>query len=88
MLNLSTSSNAYTNLVGVPAAGTACGDKTPAYTRVIKNNAAQSLLYLKLNAKTTGKAAPCGNAMPETGAALSAADITMIENWINEGANP
>jgi len=88
-LNLATATTAYTNLVGVPAAGTGCGGKTPAYTRVIKNNAAQSLLYLKLNAKTAGTAAPCGSPMPlGAAAALSTADVTMIEDWINQGANP
>jgi hypothetical protein len=79
----------YTNLVGVPAAGTACGGQTPAVIRVVAGNATQSLLYDKLNAKTTGTAAPCGNPEPEgSAAALSPADMVIIESWINDGANP
>jgi len=88
-LDLSTSDTAYTNLVGVPAAGTTCAGQTPAFIRVVAGNAAQSLLYDKLNAKTTGTAAPCGNPEPEgSAAALSPADMTTIESWINSGANP
>jgi hypothetical protein len=88
-LDLSTSDTAYANLVGVPAAGTACGGQTPAFIRVVAGNAAQSLLYDKLNAKTTGTAAPCGNPEPEGSApALSPADMAIVESWINDGANP
>jgi hypothetical protein len=86
-LDLSTQDNAYTNLVGVLAAGTACG--TSGLSRVVAGNAAQSLLYNKLNAKATGVAAPCGSPEPEGAApALSPTDMGMIERWINAGANP
>jgi hypothetical protein len=88
-LDLSTSDTAYANLVGVKAAGTACGGTTPAFTRVVAGDAAQSLLYLKLDAKTTGTAAPCGNPEPEGDApALVPTDVATIATWINEGANP
>jgi len=86
-LDLSTSSNAYTNLVGVKAAGSACG--TSGLTRVVAGSAATSLLYNKLNAKTTaGAKAPCGNGMPETGTPLSTSDLMVVEMWINSGAAP
>jgi hypothetical protein len=90
-LDLSTSDNAYAALLGdagtgAPAAGTACGGK--GLTRVVPGNPAESLLYNKLNAKTTGKAAPCGNPMPASGAALPTASINVISQWIMEGAKP
>ncbi len=86
-LDLSTSDAAYKALVGVKAAGGKCG--TSGLTRVVAGNAMQSLLYNKLNAKTTKTAAPCGDPMPDGNvAALSAGDITMIQAWINGGANP
>jgi hypothetical protein len=85
---LSTSDNAYTALVGVKAAGASCGTVVPALTRVVAGNATESLFYNKLNAKTLGTAAPCGAAMPKTGDALTTADMTMIEQWINQGAMP
>lgn len=86
-LDLSTSANAYANLVGIKAAGTACG--TSGLTRVVVGSAATSLLYNKLKAKTmAGATAPCGNGMPETGTALTAADLMVVEDWINMGAAP
>jgi hypothetical protein len=87
-LDLSTSDNAYTNLVGVKAAGGSCGTVTPALTRVVAGNAMESLFYNKLNAKTLGTNPPCGAAMPKTGDALTTSDMAMIAAWINQGANP
>jgi hypothetical protein len=87
-LDLSTSDNAYTALVGVKAAGASCGTVVPALTRVVAGNATESLFYNKLNAKTLGTAAPCGAPMPKTGDALTTADMTTIEQWINQGAMP
>jgi hypothetical protein len=86
-LDLSSPDTAYMNLVGVRAAGAACD--TSGLTRVVAGSAAQSLLYDKLDSKTTAVAAPCGSPEPEgSESALSAADMAMIETWINEGANP
>ncbi len=86
-LDLSTSQTAYTNLVGIKAAGSSCG--TSGLTRVVAGNASMSLFYNKLNAKTTNVKAPCGDTMPDgAAAALSAANITLIQSWINGGANP
>jgi hypothetical protein len=49
----------------------------------------QSLLWQKLNAKTTaGAKTPCGDPMPENTTALSASDLQMVANWIDQGANP
>jgi hypothetical protein len=88
-LDLSTSDTAYANLVGVQAAGTACGLQATPFIRVVAGNAMQSLLYNKLDAKTASVAAPCGNPEPEGAVpALSPSDMTVIERWINAGANP
>jgi hypothetical protein len=93
-LDLSTSDNAYVSLLGdagagAPAAGASCGGKNPALIRVVPGNAVGSLLYNKLNAKTTaGAKVPCGSAMPLTGNALSVSSLGVIEQWINSGAKP
>lgn len=79
-LDLSTETLAYNNLVGIAARGTACtgGNRV----RVVRGNAAMSLLYQKLDGTHT-----CGNLMPRGAAALSAAQLTTIRTWINNGAN-
>jgi hypothetical protein len=92
-LDLSTSDSAYLNLLGdagtgAPAAGASCGGKNPPFVRVVPGNPTESLLYLKLNAKTTDGGAPCGSPMPKTGAALSQASMTVISQWITGGAQP
>ena len=85
-LDLSSSTTAYTNLVGVPAAGTACGTKN--LTRVVAGSAATSLLYNKVNSKLAGQpAAPCGAGMPDNATSLTAGQVMDIENWINGGAH-
>jgi hypothetical protein len=85
-LDLSSSTAAYTNLVGVAAAGGACGTKN--LTRVVAGNAATSLLYNKVNAKLAGQpAAPCGAGMPDNATSLTSDQVTEIKNWINGGAH-
>jgi hypothetical protein len=78
-LDISTKEKAYQNLVGVKAAGRDCsgGGKS----RVAPGNAKDSLLIDKL-----GPTPSCGDAMPEDGDPLSAAEITLITEWINAGA--
>jgi hypothetical protein len=88
-LNMSTMSLAYTNLVGVKAAGTeppgsaagyvACG--TTMETRVVPDSSATSLLYNKVNGTQD-----CGVRMPKGDPALSAANIATIKDWIDQGA--
>jgi hypothetical protein len=79
-LDMSTQAKAYTDLVGVKAAGPACG--TSGLTRVVKDDATTSLLYLKVSETTP----PCGSPMPLNGTPLSTAETTMVKDWINGGA--
>ncbi len=74
---------AYNNLVNVKAQGL-CNDGTR--VRVIPNDSANSLLWLKVHWKTDAIAPACGAAMPKAGAALSAAQVDTIKAWINAGA--
>jgi hypothetical protein len=86
---MSTMTLAYMNLVGVKAAGTeppgsaagyvACG--TTMEIRVVPSSSATSLLYNKVNGTQD-----CGVRMPKGGAALSAANIATIKDWIDQGA--
>ena len=82
-LDMSTQATAYANLVGVAAAGSACGGFG---TRVVAGNASISILWEKVNAKTQGTTAVCGSGMPLTGAALTQAQVDEIAAWINAGA--
>jgi hypothetical protein len=76
-LDMSSQSTAFTNLVGVAAAGAECSGKG---TRVVAGDADMSILYQKVTTPT------CGSMMPLGGAAL-ANDLTdEIEGWINAGA--
>ena len=73
-LDMSSQSTAYSNLVGVTAAGPACG--ASGEMRVVPGNSAMSLLYNKIAGTED-----CGNTMPET-----APGVTLIQSWIDEGA--
>ena len=85
-LDMSSSTAAYTNLVGVKSTGTACGTKN--LTRVVAGSAATSLLYNLVNSKLAGQpAAPCGAGMPDNATSLTAAQVLDIKNWINDGAH-
>jgi hypothetical protein len=81
-LDMATQATAYANLVGVPAT-TSAGEK-PACTgdRVVAGSAMTSLLYEKVSEAKP----PCGSEMPPEEPALSIAEQTTIENWINGGA--
>lgn len=78
-LDMSTPENAYANLVGMTAAGPACG--TSNLTRVVPGNSARSLLYMKVSGTQ-----PCGVRMPDALPALSSAAIAQIKSWIDAGA--
>ena len=84
-LEMRTQQEAYANLVGVVAMGTACGfaapDGGPPPTRVIPGDAADSLLYLKIT-----NAQKCGGGMPLDANSLSNDDILTIKAWIDQGA--
>ncbi len=79
-LNMSSPDTAYTDLVSVAAAGSACAGKG---TRVTPGNAATSIMYLKVSPTD---ASPCGYKMPLGGAPLPQAQVDEIASWINAGA--
>ena len=81
-LDMSTQPKAYADLVNVPAV-TPAGE-TPACTgdRVVPNEPSASLLYLKVSESSP----PCGARMPLGGTPLSAAEQTLIKDWITAGA--
>ena len=80
MLDMTTQAVAYTNLVGTPASGSACGGKG---TRVVADQPDMSIMYLKVSLDDP---TPCGGKMPLGGPALSQAQADLIESWINGGA--
>lgn len=85
-LNMSTKALAWANLVGVPAAGSSCA--TSNLERVVKDNAAESLIVQKVESAKP----PCGAQMPlncgKTGApsCLPESAVQELETWINGGA--
>ncbi len=70
-----TASVSYNNLVNINAQSSCTSLK-----RVLPYDAANSVLYKKVSGTT------CGSQMPQ-GGALSTSDITLIRDWINQGAN-
>lgn len=94
-LDMSTPAAAFTNLVGVNAAGTGagtsgitCASVMPPLVRVAPNASATSLLFNKVHSKTIGVQPPCGSAMPlgAPTAVLSQAEDDLIAAWIDAGA--
>jgi hypothetical protein len=90
-LDMSSVDAGYANLVNVAAAGSACGSEDGGSTlvRVVPGNAADSLLYLKVDGFTT--APPCGGAMPKSGEIPDggqAVVVQQIQTWIDQGAQP
>ena len=92
-LDLSSTVRAYWSLVGVPCQGPACSQSG---MRVVPWQPDQSIMYRKLLPSP-----PCGIQMPAdsttfstngtselafSGAALSADDLQLIHDWIQEGA--
>jgi hypothetical protein len=71
---------AYRALVGVAASGPSCGSSDE--IRVVPGNASGSLLFQKISQTTP----PCGVRMPLGGPPLSSALVTLVEDWINAGA--
>jgi hypothetical protein len=86
-LDLSSVDAGYANLVNAAAAGSSCAISS--LVRVVPGNAAQSLLYLKVDGFTT--APPCGGAMPKSGEIPDggqAVVVEQIQTWIDQGALP
>lgn len=73
-LTLSTGAS-YNNLVNINAQSSCLSLK-----RVLPNDADNSVLYRKVSGTS------CGSQMP-MGGTLSTGDITLIRDWINQGAN-
>ena len=71
---------AYEELVGVQASGVACGSSSE--TRVVPGDSSHSLLYQKISQSKP----PCGTQMRVHGQPLSASDVALIAQWIDEGA--
>jgi hypothetical protein len=93
LLDMSTQALAYANLIGVPAAGTGAGTSgvtcaSAMRTRVIPNDSANSLFLDKVSSKVAGVNAACGSPMPlpATAAPLTSAQVALIANWIDTGA--
>jgi hypothetical protein len=79
-LDMSTQSVAFMNLVGVPASGPSC--LTVNEDRVTAGSPSQSVFYSKISASMP----VCGNEMPLGGPFVSAADVTLVSEWITDGA--
>ena len=84
-LDMSTEQQAYANLVGVKASGVSCG--MSGLTRVVAGSAQTSLLFGKVESPLAMTAAFCGDTMPDDGTTLTRTDVTLIQNWIDDGAN-
>lgn len=74
-LDLSSATVSAANLIGVASV------ELPDFDRVEPFNAADSYLYMKI----TADARIAGDPMPARGA-LNPADVTLIERWIDQGA--
>lgn len=70
-----TASQTRNNLVNVEATRACAPDK-----RVVPGNAGQSVLYRRLEGFT------CGDRMPQGGNPIAGSDLTLIRDWINQGA--
>jgi hypothetical protein len=79
-LDMSTKAAAFSDLVGVAAAGVACGGDG---TRVVAGNANDSILFKKVD---PNQGSPCGSKMPLGLTPLTVAQADEIESWINAGA--
>ena len=76
-LDLSSTASSATSLVGVQSFG------VPAQLRVERFNSAESYLVWKITADSRIE----GDPMPAFGGTLRSADVTLIETWIDQGAN-
>jgi len=83
-LDMSTEQQAYANLVGVMAAGASCA--MLGFTRVVAGSAQASLLFGKVDFPLTMTGPPCGDTMPDDGTTLTQTEVTVIQNWIDDGA--
>jgi hypothetical protein len=90
-LDMSSVDAGYAHLVNIVAQGGDCAliDGSAGPIRVVPGNAADSLLYLKVNGFTVPP--PCGSAMPKNGEIPDGGQAIVaeqIQTWINQGAKP
>jgi uncharacterized membrane protein len=93
-LDMSMQGLAYSNLVGVAAQGTGagtskmtCASEMPPFVRVIPGDAANSLLFIKVDSKLTMSMPPCGSPMPPgMEESLTEDEVFLIGAWIGDGA--
>ncbi len=75
-LDLSSVTSASVRLIEVPSS------EVPTYLRVDPGNPTDSYLYMKL----VGDPRILGDPMPAAGGGLNAAELTLIHDWIANGA--
>jgi hypothetical protein len=68
----------YTRLVNGTANASNCGS-----VLVTPGNSSQSVLYQRLAGTCAGE-----DRMPQGGSAISGTHLSLIQQWIQEGANP
>jgi hypothetical protein len=81
-LDMTTQAIAYTNLVGAKSATPSGESPACPGERVVPGSASMSLLYLKVSEAKP----PCGLQMPLDQPPLTATELTLIMDWINDGA--
>jgi hypothetical protein len=81
-LDFSTSTSAYSTLVGVHAGGDGSACAASGLLRVDPGASSRSLLYLKISGTQ-----PCGERMPFHGTPLADDVIAKVADWIDEGAS-
>jgi len=77
---LSLGTTPHKNIVGVAST------QKPDLKRVEPGQPEKSMLYLKVEAKTKGTAAPAGSPMPLNSKTVSQEDLDKLKAWITEGA--
>lgn len=82
-LDMSTKQTAYDNLVGMSAEGGECAGS--GLLRVEAGSPDTSLLVRKLE-EEAGIGDTCGDGMPQSGGALTTAQIDAVRSWIDAGA--
>jgi hypothetical protein len=91
-LSMDNQADAYANLVGKPAAGSACG--TSGRTRVVAGDAAGSLLLDKISnpMPACGEVMPLGTKfepnclVPDPSVCTTQAEVQLVRDWITAGA--
>lgn len=79
-LVMDSQAHAYAALVGVTAAGAGCG--TSGESRVVAGDSASSLMWQKVSMTMP----PCGAQMPLGETPLTSAEVQLIAEWIDDGA--